>query len=56
MKNFEAEAIARRINRLSLSVKSNNVRAIAAYKKAGWFVLSNEKNSLIMTKLLPANE
>ncbi len=56
MKNFEAEAIARKINKLSLSVKSNNARAIAAYKNAGWQVLSNENNGLIMTKVLPVNE
>ena len=52
MKHFEKEAFARKINRLTLSVKQSNLHAIHAYKKAGWFIERESEQSVEMYKTI----
>lgn len=52
IKNFECEAQKRNINKLSLSVKANNDRAVNAYKKTGWIINKETKKSFEMIKML----
>jgi ribosomal protein S18 acetylase RimI-like enzyme len=55
MKNFEKESLKRKINKLSLSVRSTNLRAINAYKKAGWQIENENGKAVLMSKILIAN-
>jgi ribosomal protein S18 acetylase RimI-like enzyme len=55
MKNFEKESLNRKINKLSLSVKITNRRAINAYKKAGWQTADENAKALLMHKIITEN-
>lgn len=52
IKNFENEANLRNINKITLSVKRKNTRAINAYKKTGWLIDIANKNTINMYKIL----
>jgi ribosomal protein S18 acetylase RimI-like enzyme len=52
MKNFEEESKKRGAAQITLSVKSANIRAIAAYKKAGWQIASASEKDINMFKIL----
>ena len=50
MTSLDNEANARNIKFMSLSVRTENQRAINGYKKAGWFVASGDDVYLVMNK------
>jgi hypothetical protein len=50
MNEFENRAKQLQINECVLSVRSNNDRAIAAYKKMGWIIKEGSVKALIMHK------
>jgi ribosomal protein S18 acetylase RimI-like enzyme len=52
MKNFEEESKRRGAAQITLSVKSSNTRAIAAYKKSGWQIALQTKKDIEMFKTL----
>lgn len=52
MKEFECNAIKLNISNCNLSVRSDNARAIAAYKKMGWQIKSDINGAVIMFKQL----
>jgi GNAT superfamily N-acetyltransferase len=52
MKEFEQRALQLNITNCSLSVRSSNARAIAAYKKMGWQIKSDKDGAVIMFKQL----
>jgi ribosomal protein S18 acetylase RimI-like enzyme len=52
MKNFEEESKKRGAAKITLSVKSSNARAIAAYKKSGWQISSQTKKDIDMFKMI----
>jgi ribosomal protein S18 acetylase RimI-like enzyme len=52
MKEFEKRADAYNKKELILSVKTDNVIAIKAYKKAGWTVKQQQEKTFVMHKLL----
>jgi len=52
MKNFEEESKKRGAEEITLSVKSSNARAIAAYKKSGWQIASQTKKDIDMFKII----
>ncbi len=52
MNTFENEAASRNISKLSLSVRSNNARAIAAYKKNGWQINKQTSAAVNMYKVI----
>lgn len=52
MKEFEKNALQLNIKNCNLSVRSNNARAIAAYKKMGWQIKSDSNGAAIMFKQL----
>lgn len=52
MRTFESESIQRKVPRMILSVRSDNARAIAAYKKMGWQVSLQTPKALEMYKEL----
>jgi ribosomal protein S18 acetylase RimI-like enzyme len=52
MQHFEEECKKRNIDTITLSVKSSNERAIAAYKKTGWQIASQKGKSINMFKTL----
>lgn len=56
MQAFEAYAVMRNARHLTLSVKSNNLRAIKAYSKCGWLTLVKTDYELKMYKELVADE
>jgi GNAT superfamily N-acetyltransferase len=49
---FEKKAKAFNKHELILSVKTDNKRAINAYKKFGWNILSEQKNTYVMNKMI----
>lgn len=49
---FEKEAFDKNILNLYLSVKRSNVRAVNAYKKAGWKISLEHEESFEMSKSL----
>jgi ribosomal protein S18 acetylase RimI-like enzyme len=53
MKNFEQESQKRDASKITLSVKASNLRAIAAYKKAGWQIDAETKKDINMFKIMP---
>ena len=52
MDEFEKRALAYNIDKLVLSVKTTNARAIKAYTKQGWFIAKQHPNTLEMNKFL----
>ncbi|MCU0320976.1 MAG: GNAT family N-acetyltransferase [Chitinophagaceae bacterium] len=52
MKEFENKALQMNIANCSLSVRSSNSRAIAAYKKMGWQIKSDKDGAIVMFKQL----
>lgn len=52
MEEFENKAKSYHKQELILSVKTNNHRAINAYKKFGWNILTEQKHTYIMNKLI----
>lgn len=52
MQEFEKQALLLHKHQLNLSVKSDNSRAINAYKKVGWQIRKEEAGSLKMYKLI----
>ncbi len=52
MNYFEEQSKIRNVLLLNLSVKKNNDRAIAAYKKFGWYVTEEHAKSFVMQKSL----
>lgn len=50
MNEFEKQASALNIHTCILSVRTENKRAIAAYKKMGWYIKEEQATSIIMTK------
>jgi ribosomal protein S18 acetylase RimI-like enzyme len=52
MNEFEKQAKERKINKLYLSVKKDNLRAIEAYRRIGWNLYKENQNSLEMQKEL----
>jgi GNAT superfamily N-acetyltransferase len=52
MQQFEAECKKREAEKMILSVKASNARAIAAYKKVGWGVASQSKKGVEMFKII----
>ncbi|MCZ2222889.1 MAG: GNAT family N-acetyltransferase [Chitinophagales bacterium] len=50
MSEFENQAKKLAIHTCILSVRADNTRAIAAYKKVGWQIKEEKENSLIMSK------
>jgi ribosomal protein S18 acetylase RimI-like enzyme len=52
MQQFESECKQRGVTKITLSVKTSNARAIAAYKKAGWQIASQTKKDMDMFKML----
>lgn len=54
MKNFEKVSVQYNASKLTLSVRASNIRAIAAYKKAGWQTGRQTDKSVEMYKLLKA--
>lgn len=55
MNEFEQKAKSLNISTCSLSVRSNNNRAIAAYKKMGWELKQDDGISFVMQKKLYTN-
>ena len=51
IKQFEHEALLRKVSKLTLSVKTDNRHAINAYKKAGWLIAREHRNSVEMYKM-----
>ncbi len=49
---FECKAKAFNKHEMILSVKTDNQRAINAYKKFGWKILSKQKNTYVMNKMI----
>ena len=54
MRHFETECIKRQASKMTLSVRSSNTRAIAAYKKVGWQMGIQTTVAAEMYKMLPA--
>lgn len=54
MCHFEKECRQRNTAMMTLSVKSSNLRALGAYKKAGWLIATEKEASIEMYKPLPA--
>ena len=54
MQHFEAECHKRNIEKITLSVKPANARAIAAYSKAGWQIASQTNKAIDMYKIIVA--
>lgn len=52
MKQFEEECKKRNAEKMILSVKAANRRAVAAYKKAGWKIASETKKGVEMFKTI----
>lgn len=52
MIEFERKSSERNLTECFLSVRSDNARAIAAYKKMGWFVYKEEPTALYMKKVI----
>jgi len=52
MQHFEEECKKRNAEKMILSVKALNARAIAAYRKAGWEISSQTKNGVEMFKMV----
>jgi len=52
MHEFEAKALLHQIHKLVLSVKKDNVRAIKAYTKQGWFIIKEHAQTLEMIKYI----
>lgn len=52
MSEFEAKAHTFNINRLILSVKKDNARALKAYYRQGWFIIKEHEQTLEMCKHL----
>lgn len=52
MNQFENETLERKFNKMVLSVKKKNTRAINAYKKMGWSVEKENNSSFEMAKLI----
>jgi len=52
MQQFEEECKKRNADKMILSVKAANARALAAYKKAGWETSSRTKNGVEMFKMV----
>ncbi len=50
MNEFEKKSMDLSIQTCMLSVRANNARAIAAYKKMGWLVKENQVSSIVMSK------
>jgi len=55
MQHFEQECKKRNTSTATLSVKTSNTRAIAAYKKAGWQIASQTENGIDMFKTFTDN-
>ncbi|QEC69099.1 GNAT family N-acetyltransferase [Panacibacter ginsenosidivorans] len=54
MQHFEIECIKRHASKMTLSVRTSNARAIAAYKKTGWQTGIQTEVAAEMYKMLPA--
>ena len=54
MQYFEAECTKRNVTKMTLSVRTSNARAIAAYKKVGWQTGIQTEVAAEMYKMLPA--
>jgi ribosomal protein S18 acetylase RimI-like enzyme len=52
MQRFEEECKKRNADKMILSVKAANARAVAAYKKVGWETSSQTKNGVEMFKMV----
>jgi ribosomal protein S18 acetylase RimI-like enzyme len=52
MRQFEEECRKRNATNITLSVKSTNARAIAAYKKMGWQIMPAANKDIDMFKML----
>lgn len=52
MRHFEEECKKKRAEKIILSVKASNARAIAAYKKIGWLTDSQTQQVINMYKML----
>jgi GNAT superfamily N-acetyltransferase len=52
MGHFEEECRKRSANKITLTVKASNARAIAAYKKVGWEIASQGKKGVEMFKMI----
>ncbi len=52
MNEFEKRAQQRGLDKLVLSVKKNNARAISAYTRQGWFIHREHQTTLEMSKYL----
>jgi ribosomal protein S18 acetylase RimI-like enzyme len=55
MQYFEAESHKRNIQKITLSVKPANARAIAAYSKTGWQIASQTNKAIDMFKIIAAD-
>jgi len=54
MQQFETECVKRQASKMTLSVRTSNTRAIAAYKKVGWQTSIQTEVATEMYKMLPA--
>lgn len=52
LKEFEIQTIQRHVNRMTLTVKSDNAKAIKSYQKNGWSIYKKEGKSVAMEKKL----
>jgi GNAT superfamily N-acetyltransferase len=52
MKEFEVQALKQNRTQVNLTVNKDNIRAINAYKKAGWLIKKQEVNEVKMNKFL----
>src|SRR6478672_6087029 len=52
MQQFEEECKKRNADKMILSVKAANTRAVAAYKKVGWQIASQSKKGVEMFKIV----